>query len=115
MSAYICSDRQFATIAKYLFTAEKRQQSFADSLKRENVKSVNYRYREKTRVKKVDLASTTIESIAQYRAADILRLLACVDYQSCEHPDYDDTFFNMAERLLMPEAKKDPGSTVWSV
>lgn len=115
MSAYICSDRQFATIAKFLFTAEKRQQIFADNLKRENVRSVNTRYNEKTRFKKVDLNSASVDSIPDFSAADILRLLACVEYQSCEHADYDDTGMSLAVRLLIPETKKDPVSVIWSI
>ena len=115
MSAFICSDRQFATIAKFLFTTERRQQSFADSLKRENVQSVNYRYTEKTRFKKVNLNSASLESIAGFNAADMLRLLQCIDYQSCEHPNYDDTFFNLAERILIPSAKGLPASDIWTI
>ena len=56
MSAFICSDRQFATVARYLFSSEATAQQFADHLKRENVRSVNYRYGLKGRFTRVNMA-----------------------------------------------------------
>ena len=55
MSAFICSDAQFATVARGLFTDESTAQQFANHLKRENVRSVNYRYKEKTRATRVNM------------------------------------------------------------
>jgi len=92
MSAYICSDRHIATIAVWaaLETAGKTTewasiaQELANTLKRENIKSVNYRYREKTRFKKCDTSKADLG----VSPADVVALCDCLDYQSCEHPDY---------------------------
>jgi hypothetical protein len=59
-------------------------QEVADALKRENIKSVNYRYRERTRFKKCDLSGADLG----VTPAEVLELIECLDYQSCEHPDY---------------------------
>jgi hypothetical protein len=100
MSAYICSDKHFAVVAKALFAQPHNQQSFANHLKRENIRSVNHRYREKTRVTRVNLDAATPIDVNAYMGHDILRLLQCIDYQSCEHPDYDDTMYKLAVRVL---------------
>lgn len=91
MSAYICSDRHIASIALWaaVESAGKLKdllgmtQEIADALKRENIKSVNYRYREKTRFKKCDILKVDV-----LPPEDIVTLCDCLDYQSCEHPDY---------------------------
>lgn len=91
MSAYICSDRHIASIALWaaMESAGKLKdlsgmaQEIADALKRENIKSVNYRYREKTRFKKCDILKADV-----LPPEDIVALCDCLDYQSCEHPDY---------------------------
>lgn len=101
MSAFICSDKQFAVVAKHLFPADvQAQQFFADHLKRENIASVNYRYNERTRRTKCNLDHATDDDVRLYTVHGILRLLECVDYQSCEHPDYDSTQYKLAKRLL---------------
>ncbi len=101
MSAFICSDKQFAVVAKALFASPTAQQQFADALKRENIKSVNYRYNEKTRFRKVNLDAATNKDVAMYDGNDLLCLLTCIDYQSCEHPDYSNTYLDLAKRVLM--------------
>lgn len=104
MSAFLCSDRHFAVIAKHLFPADvQSQQFFADHLKRENIDSVNWRYQhhgKPTRRTKCNLAAATDKDVQIYTLHDILRLLDCVDYQSCEHPTYNSTQYKLAERLL---------------
>jgi hypothetical protein len=55
MSAFICSDKHFAVVAKALFASPTQAQQFADALKRENIKSVNHRYNESYRFRKVKL------------------------------------------------------------
>lgn len=84
MSAYICDDSLIATIALWATTDKIAAQEVANGLKRENVKSVNYRYKEKTRVTKCALggADTQIDVLG------VLDLIDCLEYQSCEHPDY---------------------------
>ena len=100
MSAFICSDKHFAVVAKALFASPTEAQQFADALKRENIKSVNHRYNERTRFRKVDLDAATKADVNQYDGSHILVLLDCIDYQSCEHPDYDRTRIELAKRWL---------------
>jgi hypothetical protein len=118
MSAYICSDKQFATIAKALFSSPTHQQHFANHLKKENIKSVNHRYNENTRFRKVNLDAATPEEVARYMGHDILRLLDCVDYQSCEdYTNYDDTYYNLAKRLLQAQGADSEKAqhNLWSI
>jgi len=100
MSAFICSDKQFAVVAKALFAHETSAQQFADALKRENIKSVNYRYDEKTRFRRVDMNAATPDDVNQYDGHDLLCLLMCIDYQSCEHGDYNRTLIDLAIRMV---------------
>lgn len=117
MSAFLCSDKHFAVVAKALFTNGTAAQQFADALKRENIKSVNHRYSPKTRFRKVDLDSATAADVAQYDGSDILVLLKSIDYQSCEHPDYDRTRIDLAERWLSANGASVLTATpnLWSI
>jgi hypothetical protein len=118
MSAFICSDKQFAVVAKALFADSTSAQQFADALKRENIKSVNYRYSESTRFRAVNLEAATQADVSEYDGNDILCLLACIDYQSCEHPDYDKTRIDLAERMLRAQGGNKAASNkpnLWSV
>lgn len=103
MSAYICDDSIFQNIAiAYHFATDKSlsaMQRTADILKRENVRSVNYRYNEKTRFKPVTFADWQSTDILPDSV--ILEMLSTVDYQSCERLDYDQSnaaFVNQAIR-----------------
>ena len=82
MSAFICSDKHFAAIAYYCTAMHESvdPQTLADQLKRVNIQSVNYRYGEKTRATRCKLSATPGLS-----HADIVRLVQCWDYQSCEN------------------------------
>ena len=117
MSAFICSDKHFAVVAKALFADKYEQQLFANHLKRENIRSVNYRYNEKTRVTRVNLNAASDADVRQYDGSDILKLLNCIDYQSCEHPDYDSTMFKLATRLLKLQGanEKVAKPNLWSI
>jgi hypothetical protein len=117
MSSFICSDKHFTTIAKALFSQPHKQQSFADTLKRENIRSVNHRYGEKTRFRAVDLSVVTYSDIAFITSHDVLRLLECVDYQSCDAPNYDDTLLSIAQRLLVAQgaASNKAQPNLWSI
>jgi hypothetical protein len=118
MSSFICSDKHFATIAKALFIHNKhQQQNFADTLKRENIRSVNHRYGEKNRFRAVDLSVVTNDVLKDFTHHDLLRLLECVDYQSCDAPDYDDTMMVVTQRMLIAQGavsnKAQPN--LWSI
>jgi hypothetical protein len=86
MSAFILSDLHFSTIAYYLegYNENLNPQELANKLKSINIESVNYRYDEKTRKTKCKL---TRDSQMQYTVSDIIRLIDCWDYQSCENPN----------------------------
>jgi hypothetical protein len=114
MSAYICTDRHFATVAQYMFPDNPlNAQSFADSLKRENIKSVNYRYCEKTRFKRVDMSQAM--PVEQFTKHDILKLMQGIDYQSCEHPDYVCFALSLAIRALGSEGADSESGKFWSI
>jgi hypothetical protein len=118
MSAFICSDKQFAVVAKALFASPAAAQHFADALKRENIKSFNHRYDETVRFRKVNLDAATYDDVNQYDGHDIMCLLACIDYQSCEHHDYNNTHFLLAERLLHAQGNRCSSSTkpnLWAI
>lgn len=115
MSAFICTDRQFATVARWLFADDATAQRFADGLKRENVQSVNYRYGSKNRARRVDLDSVTLGDVNAWTGHDVAGMLACIDYQSCEHDDYNDAPLKLAQRLLYATGADKDQSTVWSI
>lgn len=115
MSAFICSDLHIATVAAGLHTLFGVDAlKFANEAKRENIKSVNYRYREKTRFSVVK--TTGQESWGC--TGDLLALMSCLDYQSCEHSgwsgSYAQTVLQLCARLLEKEGTQaTPG--IWSI
>lgn len=82
MSAFVLSDKHFSVIAYYVGNiTDINPQIIADKLKRINIESVNFRYNEKTRFSKVKLQHTG----DNYTNSDIIRLIKCWSYQSCEN------------------------------
>ena len=85
MSAFILSDLHFSTIAIYIHHLNDNIgiQELADKLKSINIDSVNYRYGEKTRKAKCKI----IDNLAniKYNKYDIIQLIKCWSYQSCEN------------------------------
>ncbi len=105
MSAFICSDKHFSIIAYYIEGSNPsiNPQELADKLKSINIQSVNYRYNEKTKKTKCKLTRDNIN----YSTSDIIRLIQCWNYQSCEKGDnmdyliisaFLDSFFTNEER-----------------
>ena len=115
MSAFICSDAQFATVARWLFADDATAQRFADHLKRENVRSVKARYGSKNRARRVNLDTVTLDDVNRWTGHDIAAMLACIDYQSCEHDDYNDAPLKLAQRLLYATGADKEQSTIWSI
>jgi hypothetical protein len=117
MSAFICSDKHFAVVAKALFASPTQAQQFADALKRENIKSVNHRYNESYRFRKVKLDAATKADVRKYDGSHILVLLNCINYQSCEHPDYDSTRIELAIRWLRIQGATEANVTshLWAI
>lgn len=86
MSAFICSDKHIIELA--IFAGDTLNASplvVANELKRENLKSVNFRYRENTRFQPFKLSAFDPKHVRQYSYADIVALCDCLEYQSCEH------------------------------
>lgn len=82
MSAYILSDLHFSIIAYSIeaLNPSIKAHELANRLKSININSVNYRYKEKTRKTKCKL----MHDGKNYSTADIIRLIQCWSYQSCE-------------------------------
>lgn len=93
MSAFLCSDLHILTVAACIKDATDVNLSvhdvfaIADELRRENVRSVNYRYNERSRHPK----GWTVDAVKISNLANVdrLALIDCLDYQSCERPDYE--------------------------
>ena len=87
MSAYILSDLHFSTIAIYIHHLNDNIdiQTLANKLKSINIESVDYRYKENTRKSKCKIINNF--NNVRYTKYDIIRLIQCWDYQSCEKGD----------------------------
>lgn len=87
MSAFILSDLHFSTIAIYIHHLNDNIgiQELANKLKSINIESVNYRYKENTRKSKCKIINNYDN--VRYSKYDIIQLIKCWDYQSCEKPD----------------------------
>jgi hypothetical protein len=103
MSAYICTAETFAAIATFaelqrITHPVTREQvspvDVASILYAENVASVNYRYDEST---DATLPSPAFYRFTQIPALHILSCLNCLEYQSCEHPEWNES---VAAQLL---------------
>jgi hypothetical protein len=87
MSAFILSDLHISTIAIYIHHLNDNIdiQELANKLKSINIDSVDYRYGEKNRKSKCKIINNYDN--VRYTKYDIIRLIQCWDYQSCEKPD----------------------------
>lgn len=104
MSAYLVSDRHINALVTYAADHEVwfqraycrgREQALAALLYAANVESVNYRYNETDETLGFNYRRVDITRLA---AVDILKLCNGLEYQSCEHPGYDDS---QARELLI--------------
>lgn len=96
MSAFILTDKHFSVIAYYIGNITNiNPQIIADKLKSININSVNYRYNEKTRKTKCKL----MHSGNNYTVFDIIQLIKCWHYQSCE--DNNNLDFRMMYQWLI--------------
>lgn len=104
MSAFVVSDNHinvlltFAIIKRasyYWRPAQARMQISADNadqigqiLLEENFRSVNYRYSDSEPPHRYQYQRVRSDN---YSAVDVLKAVNCLDYQSCETPDWPDT------------------------
>lgn len=93
MSAFVCSDKHILTVAAIIahVVGDKTVDDIfeiARELRRENIRSVNYRYSERSRFPKNWDCSITSLNISNLSNVDRAALVDCLDYQSSERPDY---------------------------
>ena len=111
MSAFIVSDSHINALVRYAsrhnvrvfhskpltaFRVQDNEQEAASLLLDENVKSVNYRYRDNEVMSiTYDMGAPILTAIQAIKAAQCLR------YQSCEHSDYEDSIaFKLVEAII---------------
>lgn len=120
MSAFIISDLHTFTIAQFIaerYTEANNcalfAQNLANKLKRINIESVNYRYKEKTPRTKCKPQTVEITDPAK-----IYRLVRCWIYQSCE--DSDNLDFHLLRDFLeaqftLDEIERSKPLELWSI
>ena len=116
MSAYIVSNKHIATIAtqyaNLIGATAGETQRIADLLLAINIASVNYRYDEDTQAEPCDLSEVSPD----VSFPDLVALCQCLDYQSCELPDYN----NPLLEAITDQFKANCGlyaakSALWSI
>lgn len=116
MSAFVCSDRHIATIAQWygdrFRLGESERQEIADLLKKENVRSVNYRYRERQRAGRCDLTQAAPDT---QKPEIVAALCNSLRYQSCERPDYIGLLLNQIQTAAMNASGGRVADDVWSI
>ena len=99
MSAFICSHGHINAIVRFAcrhnittyydnpcrrWSVAGQEQETADLLFAENVKSVNYRYKEES-----PTTGILYDPFApDLRPIEVIKACDCLDYQSCEHPGW---------------------------
>ena len=128
MSAFIVSDTHINSLVRYasrfnvrafhgnpmaMFKVKDNEQATAELLLAENVKSVNYRYRDnEVMTITYDPAAPILTIIQAIKAAQCLR------YQSCEHSDYEDSIaFKLIEAIITDAIPRLEGyeSAQWAI
>lgn len=116
MSAFICSDEHIATIAvRYAELIDGRQldaQEIANQLLAINIASVNYRYDEDTKVEPCDLDACTNADLS---FSDLIALCECLDYQSCELPEYSNPLLDAITAQFKANDRSGIKSPLWSI
>ncbi len=130
MSAYICSDAQFAVLVSrvammpYSPIKPGEEVAAANLLKRENIRSVNYRYNKRNRITRVEFNEDdpALRDLS-FSLRGLIKLAQCIEHQSCERPDYERSRANhLLSRIIafllleLPEVKSGLASCeVWSI
>ena len=92
MSAFIVNDTHLSAIVRYacrnnIGRVPGQEQETIDLLHAENVKSVNYRYKENT-----PLTGTVYNAFAtELTPIEVIKACQCLDYQSYEHPGWGES------------------------
>ena len=127
MNTFICSDKHIATLViginllRYRPLPQETLQEHANLLKRENIRSVNYRYGERTKITPVKFEVDPEVVATTFTAADLSQLARCLDYQSCERPDWETRLaYHMINEMRVIALEKMierhlPKSEMWDI
>ena len=115
MSAFICSDEHIATIAvrygELIGASTEDVQDIANQLAAINVASVNYRYDEDTKIEPCSLD----EVCPDLSFADLIAMCSCLDYQSCELPEYSNPLLDAITAQFKANDRSGIKSPLWSI
>jgi hypothetical protein len=122
MSAFVCGDYHLSYITQagldyrawvdlgaghQYITSENAQHVF-ECLKRENLVSVNYRYRETSPELSQNLGLRCY--VPHVDAVQVLKALACYEYQTCEHPRWETSLARrICDAIRDSAIKRTPG------
>lgn len=108
MSAWIATDKHIASVVCAVYPENERQ-AVADEIKKQNIRSVNYRYNERTKITPCDLTQAV-----PLRPIDVVSLTNSLDYQCCERPDWKKTkAYRYLREIVFDAAEYDGGE--WSI
>lgn len=116
MSAFIVSDLHIATIVRNYakLVPGLDLQVLADTLLAENIRSVNYRYKEDTPIEPCNINDWGDATWDQ-----VLSLCDCLAYQSCEHPGWEISsawnLLNQIIRAIEQVAGPARAENTWSI
>ena len=83
----------------------------ANYLKAENIRSVNYRYS-----REYPITPCSLEDVVDgLWPPDLIALCECLDYQSCEPPDYHPELLNTITALFKSQCRHGIKSALWSI
>lgn len=109
MSAWVVTNAHIDVLvnaaAEYGVLSEAQPQRLDQELWHENVRSVNYRYREHDTTPTYRLTTTE----APLHPLAILKAINCYQYQSCERPDWPESrAYQITERLRTAVLDRHP-------
>ena len=115
MSAFICSDRHISTVVvRYCeLTGFDDPQRLANNLKLMNVQSVNYRYR--NHPPEYFTPCRLEAAVDGLSFPDLVALCECLDYQSCELPDYKNPLLEAITAQFRANVRHGVKSAMWSI
>jgi hypothetical protein len=115
MSAFVCSDRHIATIAVAYcrLTGFDNPAALANHLLTTNIRSVNWRY---PNHEPAPIRRCSLEDVAENLSfPDLVALCECLDYQSCELPDYKNPLLEEITALFRSHVHHGVKSALWSI
>jgi hypothetical protein len=115
MSAFLCTDRHIATIATRYAALLPGQdvQKIADDLKAVNIASANWRY--PNHPQEPVTPCSLEEAAVDLSFPDLVALCECLDYQSCEPPDYENPLLDQITAQFKVNVRHGIKSAMWSI